>query len=165
MVPPVISYSVPAIVLNCITSVLTQRLRAWQKTERFELNVPHFLQLFIFAIIATPLNYRWQIWLERKFPGRKLVPKPKTRNEDDEESQQRWQPSTRYGWRDDEMAVRNWPCILYRWFTDCVIGSTFNAVLFLVCVGIMKNKSPEQIANDIVTVGVSHLLPLLLPMK
>lgn len=67
------------------------------------------------VMLTAPINYHWQNWLERAFPGWKVVTEP--RGGDEEKG---------LGLKEDgedkrvveEVRVRNWWNIFRKWFTD-----------------------------------------------
>jgi len=115
------------------------------------------------VIICAPLNYLWQAWLERTFPGW-TVPSKASKGTDlglvsfeqrrgrDERLLEAGQGSSR-----DAPKVRRWDNIAKKWFTDCIVlGALFNTLAFLILMGIMKGKSVSRITQDVrvETVGI-----------
>lgn len=107
--------------------------------------------------LTAPLNYLWQNWLERTFPGWKVVPRSGKRRgegEDvemadrDEEIRDGLLEGGLAGVEEEEVRVRNWGNIGKKWFTDCItFGALFNTTAFLVIMGFLKHKSSAQIGE------------------
>lgn len=109
------------------------------------------------VVICAPLNYLWQAWLERTFPGwtpanrsdlkgtTELVSFEQRRGRD-ERLLEAGQGSSFH----DERKVRRWDNIAKKWFTDCIVfGALFNTLAFLILMGVMKGKTLSRIVTDV----------------
>ncbi|KAF1994167.1 integral membrane protein-like protein [Amniculicola lignicola CBS 123094] len=158
--PPLVSSSLLAIGIDACSNIIAQRLKAWSTSAPFVFDRVLFFQFICMAAIGAPINFYWQNWLEKAFPGWKMVTlkrdgvaadisleeKDKFMNlhaggvgEWDEERQV-----------EDQVRVRNWWNIFKKWFTDCItMGALINTTLFLVVMGILKGKASAQIGLDL----------------
>ncbi|KAF2760395.1 hypothetical protein EJ05DRAFT_283112 [Pseudovirgaria hyperparasitica] len=158
---PLVSACGMALTLNCVSNVIAQRVRAYRNSEPFVFDSTLFLQFLVVGVITTPPNYLWQGWLEKTFPGWKLVAKSDVEkgmagadvelDEKSEKNEKGYQHKRDESFG-DKVRVRDWMNIFKKWFTDCItLGAIFNTVAFLVLMGILKGKSGPQIMTDIRT--------------
>jgi len=113
--PPIVVACLSALAIDCCSNVIAQRLKAWREEKPFIFDRVLFFQFALMVLLTAPINYHWQNWLERAFPGWKMVPRP--RGADEEKG---------LGLAEDgedkrgveEVRVRNWWNIFKKWFTD-----------------------------------------------
>ena len=73
------------------------------------------------VVLTAPINYHWQNWLERAFPGWKTEKKIRDACEGEEEKGMillREDGGGGKGIVEEEVRVRNWWNIFRKWFTD-----------------------------------------------
>lgn len=72
--------TVQASMLCVLSTVLAQILREYRKTGNFSpiaaLEPVAIVQFLAWCLISTPLNFLWQEYLERHFPGYPPAPAP-----------------------------------------------------------------------------------------
>lgn len=77
------------------------------------------------VVLTAPINYHWQNWLERAFPGWKTVRQTRAVGEGEEEKGiMLREDGDGKSIVEEEVRVRNWWNIFRKWFTD-VRGSLF----------------------------------------
>ncbi|KAF1992164.1 hypothetical protein K402DRAFT_366167 [Aulographum hederae CBS 113979] len=164
MVPPILSASAIAVCIDCCSNVIAQVLKAYRSDVPFAFNAVLFTHFALFAALTAPLNFLWQGWLERTFPGWRKVQRggPDVGMVDLEREGERAKERKSGEYSGAGIAangqtdnggggkVRNWPNIAKKWFTDCItLGALFNTVAFLVIMGAFKSKSVGEIALDV----------------
>lgn len=165
-VPPIVSSCILALVIDCCSNYIAQRLKAYRDDVPFVFDRVLFFQFLVMGAIGGPVNFHWQAWLERAFPGWKTVTlkREATHLEMEKEGvslRLREEGGAEGGLKDkvEEVKVRNWWNIFRKWFTDCItMGALLNTTLFLVVMGVLKGKSWPVIALDLRTVStfVNH---------
>ena len=70
--------TVQSATLNITSGILAQLLTSYRKSALLHnasllnplgLDFVPILQILIFSLLSTPLNFQWQAYLERRFPG------------------------------------------------------------------------------------------------
>lgn len=144
-----------AIGINTISNIIAQRLKAWKDDVPFVFDWVLFAQLTFLTVLTTPVNYYWQNWLEKTFPGWKMVKQRReATNADAEKEVFIKDDGEDKKMVEEEVRVRSWVNIFKKWFTDCItMGALINTSMFLVLMGLMKGKSHVEIGNDLRTVS------------
>jgi hypothetical protein len=157
--PPIVTTSALALLIDCCSNISAQRIRHWRlsdpaKPTPYVFNYVLFFQFAFMVTLTAPLNYLWQNWLEKTFPGWKIVSSNGKRRGNDVEMADK-DDELREGLLEgglgdvEEERVRNWANIGKKWFTDCItFGALFNTTAFLVLMGLMKHKSFSQIGYE-----------------
>lgn len=104
-----------------------------------------------FTLTNAPLNWLWQQFLERSFPG---YPTSSRVSKQDLEKGGIAKSGTIQGQEGritkPKLNLRN---TFIKWFVDCMcLGALFNTVSFLVMMGLMKGESFELIKKNLETV-------------
>ncbi|KAF2477642.1 uncharacterized protein BDR25DRAFT_207832 [Lindgomyces ingoldianus] len=148
--PPIATACLLALGIDCCSNVIAQRLKAWKNDVPFVFDHVLFIQFAIMVCITAPINFHWQAWLERAFPGWKVVKlKVDDTTLDAEEKGVFLRGEGTHMQREEEVRVRNWWNIFKKWFTDCItMGALLNTTMFLVIMGFMKGKTSAQIGAD-----------------
>ncbi|RYN22351.1 hypothetical protein AA0115_g9221 [Alternaria tenuissima] len=102
------------------------------------------------VVLTAPINYHWQNWLERAFPGWKTVRQTRAVGEGEEEKGiMLREDGDGKSIVEEEVRVRNWWNIFRKWFTDCItMGALLNQSMFLILIGLMKGKTVALIVQD-----------------
>jgi hypothetical protein len=158
---PIVSSCLLALAIDCCSNYIAQRLKAYTNGVPFVFDRVLFFQFLVMGAIGGPINFYWQAWLERAFPGWKTVQlrREATHLEMEKEGASlrlREEGEAAGGLKDkvEEIRVRNWWNIFRKWFTDCItMGALLNTTLFLVVMGVLKGKAWSQIALDLRTVS------------
>ncbi|KAF2714708.1 hypothetical protein K504DRAFT_368517 [Pleomassaria siparia CBS 279.74] len=147
--PPIVTTCLMALGIDCCSNIIAQRLRAWKTETPFVFDRVLFFQFATLVALTAPVNFHWQNWLERTFPGWKVVKQRQDASLDDEEKGVFSREDGTNKKQEDEVRVRDWWNIFRKWFTDCItMGALLNTTMFLVLMGIMKGKNAAQIATD-----------------
>ncbi|EMD92793.1 hypothetical protein COCC4DRAFT_32434 [Bipolaris maydis ATCC 48331] len=148
--PPIATACLSALVIDSCSNIIAQRLKAWNESKPFVFDRVLFTQFAIMVVLTAPVNYHWQNWLERAFPGWKTVKQTRTVGDGEEEKGiMLKEDGDGRGIIEEEVRVRNWWNIFRKWFTDCItMGALLNQSMFLVLIGIMKRKTVALIAQD-----------------
>jgi hypothetical protein len=158
--PPIVSSCLFAVAIDCCSNIIAQRFKAYSNHGPFVFDHTLFVQFMIMGAIGAPINFHWQCWLERAFPGWKVVKQTHdTMSLDTEEKQSYLKDEDGAGLiQEEEVRVRDWYNIFRKWFTDCItMGALLNTTLFLVVMGILKGKTWSQVGTDLRTVRLSLL--------
>ncbi|KAJ5438967.1 uncharacterized protein N7458_009965 [Penicillium daleae] len=137
-VPPIVKATLQAAVINAGSNVLAQSIKAYRSDIPFELDPQALIQFTTCAIITTPLNYIWQNNLEAAFPGtrpRDAAPKHEIKpgRSDTETSK-------------PALNVTN---TVTKIVIDQTIGGTWNTVLFLLTMGLLRGEHHELVFAQI----------------
>lgn len=132
-------------------------MKAYKNDVPFVFDSTLFMQFMIMGLVGAPVNFHWQAWLERAFPGWKMEKRQRQATSADlDEEKGDLLAEGRGGVVEEEVRVRNWWNIFRKWFTDCItMGALLNTTLFLVMMGMLKGKAWSQIGTDLRTVGES----------
>ncbi|KAF2274513.1 integral membrane protein-like protein [Westerdykella ornata] len=156
---PFASSCLLALLIDCCSNIIAQRLKAYKLDVPFVFDRVLFFQFLVMGAIGGPVNFHWQSWLERTFPGWKTVGRKREFTTLDTEEkgvslaiQYEGSPGPGLHTYKEEVRVRNWWNIFCKWFTDCItMGALLNTTLFLVVMGVLKGKPWPQIGFDLRT--------------
>jgi hypothetical protein len=148
--PPIAVACLSALAIDSCSNVIAQRLKAWNESKPFVFDRVLFTQFAIMVVLTAPINYHWQNWLERAFPGWKTVKQTRAVGEGEEEKGIMLRgDGDGKGLVEEEVRVRNWWNIFRKWFTDCItMGALLNQSMFLILIGLMKGKTAAMIGQD-----------------
>jgi hypothetical protein len=173
--PPIAVACLSALAIDSCSNVIAQRLKAWNESKPFVFDRVLFTQFAIMVVLTAPINYHWQNWLERAFPGWKTVKQIRAVGEGEEEKGiMLREDGEGKGIVEEEVRVRNWWNIFKKWFTDvsdlhsafcdwrrptddmqCItMGALLNQSMFLILIGIMKGKTMALIGQDFRNVSI-----------
>jgi|TARA_R110002003_G_scaffold116_5_gene10111 hypothetical protein len=148
--PPIAIACLSALAIDSCSNVIAQWLKAWNESRPFVFDRVLFFQFAFMVVLTAPINFHWQCWLERTFPGWKTVKWDRHAAAGDEEK-----GLTLKDDGDDkksvkeDVRVRDWWNIFRKWFTDCItMGALLNQSMFLILMGIMKHKTAALIVQD-----------------
>jgi hypothetical protein len=117
--PPIATACLSALAIDSCSNVIAQRIKAWNESKPFVFDSVLFTQFAIMVVIMAPINYHWQNWLERAFPGWKTEKQTRFLGEGEEEKGIMLRESGEgRGVVEEEVRVRNWWNIFRKWFTD-----------------------------------------------
>jgi protein Mpv17 len=107
-----------------------------------------FLHFIILAIITTPPNYKWQLWLEETFPShpRRAVSQNAEKKQDDKPAKEE-KPA---------LSVTN---TVAKFLLDQSFGAGFNTIWFIVMLNLLKGQSFEFIMTTARNVSFTHGIP------
>ncbi|KAI2787295.1 hypothetical protein POX_f07658 [Penicillium oxalicum] len=141
-VSPIVKSTLQAVVINAGSNVLAQGIKAYRADIPFELDVQALIQFTACAIIVTPLNYLWQTNLEASFPGSKPAPAAAP-------------PSTKEKSKSDATGSKsaksslNVGNTITKVVIDQTIGATWNTVLFLFTMGLLRGHHYDEVLVQI----------------
>lgn len=175
--PPIATACLSALVIDSCSNIIAQRLKAWNESKPFVFDRVLFTQFAIMVVLTAPINYHWQNWLERAFPGWKTEKRTRAVGDGEEEKGiMLKEDGDGRGVVEEEVRVRNWWNIFRKWFTDvsgrkygsdsydqmltrsqCItMGALLNQSMFLILIGILKHKSAAMIVQDFRNVSSSR---------
>ncbi|KAF1834882.1 integral membrane protein-like protein [Decorospora gaudefroyi] len=148
--PPIAVACLSALAIDSCSNVIAQRLKAWNESKPFVFDRVLFTQFAIMVVIMAPVNFHWQNWLERAFPGWKTERRTRVVGQGEEEKGiMLKEDEERMGVVEEEVRVRDWWNVFRKWFTDCItMGALLNQSAFLVLIGLMKGKTVPLIVQD-----------------
>lgn len=156
--PPIAVACLSALAIDSCSNVIAQRLKAWNESKPFVFDRVLFFQFAFMVVLTAPINFHWQCWLERTFPGWKIVKQERAPGAGDEE---KGIPLKDDGadkkMVEEDVRVRDWWNIFRKWFTDCItMGALLNQSMFLVLMGFLKHKTLTMIAQDFHNVSLGR---------
>ncbi|CAI6334377.1 unnamed protein product [Periconia digitata] len=147
---PIVSSCLLSLGIGCASNIIAQRLKAYNAGIPFVFDDGLFFRFAVLSVITTPVNYYWQMWLEKTFPGWKTAPRqPGAASESDAEKGLSFKDDDK---KDDSktVKVRDWWNIFKKWFADCItLGALLNTAMFLILMGFMEGKSQAQIQTNL----------------
>ncbi|KAL6704859.1 hypothetical protein ACN47E_007542 [Coniothyrium glycines] len=148
--PPIAVACLSALAIDSCSNIIAQRLKAWNESKPFVFDRVLFFQFAFMVVLTAPVNYHWQNWLERAFPGWKMVKQSRASQPGEEEKgimlKEDGQDNRLI---EEEIRVRNWGNIFKKWFTDCItMGALLNQSMFLILIGLLKGKTVALIVQD-----------------
>lgn len=149
--PPIVSSCIFSLAIGCVSNIIAQKLKAYSDGVPFVFDQKLFVQFAVVAVVTTPVNYHWQAWLERAFPGWKLVKQRRLPTSDDaEKAIPLKEDGENKRAMEEEVRVRNWWNIFRKWFADCItMGALVNTAMFLVLMGYMEGKTWAAIGDNL----------------
>ncbi|TFB00973.1 Protein sym1 [Trichoderma ghanense] len=133
-----------ATVLNGLSGVCAQGITAYRNRSFDEVEIESILRFIVYSILVTPPNYKWQEFLERKFPSRTPVhePSPASSNPPEKQAQQGAQVVP----VKDRLNLTNTAA---KFVLDQLFGAPLNTLAFLYLMGGMTFQSQAQIWSNI----------------
>lgn len=111
-----------ALMIDCCSNIIAQRLKAWSDGKPFVFDRVLFFQFAFMVVLTAPVNYHWQHWLERTFPGWKTVTRTRHATSEDGDAAEKAVFLKEDGEDkrvvEEEVLERNWFNIFRKWFTD-----------------------------------------------
>jgi len=158
-----------ALIIDCCSNIIAQRLKAWSDAKPFVFDRVLFFQFAFMVVLTAPVNYHWQHWLERTFPGWTTVKRIRhVTNEDGDAAEKAVfleEDGEDKRMVEEDVRERNWFNIFKKWFTDvgdalaenedgltlsqCItMGALLNQTMFLILIGLLKGKTSAQIVQS-----------------
>ncbi|KAJ5368159.1 uncharacterized protein N7496_007919, partial [Penicillium cataractarum] len=137
-VTPIVKATLQAVVINAGSNILAQGIKAYRSDIPFEIDTQALIQFTACAIITTPLNFIWQNNLEATFPGtssQKTAPKHDEKPEDSDTEASK-----------PALNVTN---TITKVIIDQTIGGTWNTVLFILTMGLLRGQHHELVFAQI----------------
>lgn len=120
--PPIVVACGSALIIDCCSNYIAQRLKAWRDGKPFVFDRVLFFQFAFMVVLTAPINYHWQHWLERTFPGWRLAKttRPATAMDGDAAEKAAFLKDDGEDKRmvEEDVWERNWFNIFRKWFTD-----------------------------------------------
>lgn len=111
-----------ALIIDCCSNIIAQRLKAWNDGTHFVFDHVLFFQFAFMVVLTAPVNYHWQHWLERTFPGWKTVKRTRHATTEDGDAAEKAVFLKEDGedkrMVEEDVLERNWLNIFKKWFTD-----------------------------------------------
>ncbi|KAF2821358.1 hypothetical protein CC86DRAFT_103070 [Ophiobolus disseminans] len=148
--PPIAVACLSALAIDSCSNVIAQRLKAWSESKPFVFDYVLFFQFAFMVVLTAPINFHWQCWLERTFPGWKTVKQNRVPAAGEEEKGVMLKDDgDDKKMVEEDVRVRDWWNIFRKWFTDCItMGALLNQSMFLILMGFLKHKTVAMIAQD-----------------
>ncbi|KAF7717697.1 Uncharacterized protein PECH_002922 [Penicillium ucsense] len=140
-VSPIVQATLQAVIINAGSNVLAQGIKAYRADIPFELDLQALLQFTACAIITTPLNYVWQTNLEASFPGTSSKPEQTHNEKPDTTTPKKLEKPSR-----STLNVGN---TITKVVIDQTIGGTWNTVLFLFTMGLLRGQHYDDVLGQI----------------
>ncbi|OOQ90282.1 hypothetical protein PEBR_06170 [Penicillium brasilianum] len=137
-VPPIVKATLQAVVINAGSNVLAQYIKAYRNDIPFEIDTQALTQFTTCAIITTPLNFIWQNNLEATFPG--TIPQSTAPKHN--EKSERSKPEV-------SKPALNVTNTITKVVIDQTIGGTWNTVLFILTMGLLRGQHHELVFEQI----------------
>jgi hypothetical protein len=157
--PPIAVACLSALAIDSCSNVIAQRLKAWNESKPFVFDRVLFFQFAFMVVLTAPINFHWQCWLERTFPGWKTVKQERQAGPGEEEKGMMLKDDGEdKKMVEEDVRVRDWWNIFRKWFTDCItMGALLNQSMFLILMGLLKHKTVAMIVQDFRNVSPAHI--------
>jgi hypothetical protein len=117
--PPIATACLSALVIDSCSNIIAQRLKAWNESAPFVFDRVLFFQFAFMVVLTAPINFHWQCWLERMFPGWKTVTQSRAAVAGEEEKGIVLKDDgADKKMVEEDVRVRDWWNIFRKWFTD-----------------------------------------------
>jgi hypothetical protein len=111
-----------ALIIDCCSNVIAQRLKAWSDEKPFVFDRVLFFQFAFMVVLTAPVNYHWQHWLERTFPGWRMIKQTRSITTEDGDAAEKAvflkEDGENKRMVEEEVLQRDWFNIFKKWFTD-----------------------------------------------
>ncbi|KAK6355333.1 hypothetical protein TWF696_004443 [Orbilia brochopaga] len=147
--PPSVNAAIQASLLSGLSNYLAQILAAWKANRPFELAIAPIFRFFIFTLITTPPNYKWQAFLERTFPTYTTASLRESKKTDDLDMKEKAGPLSPTVPGTAEPGRIDKGNILRKLLLDQCCGGPINTALFIIGMGLLNGNPWEQIQWNI----------------
>ncbi|KAK6351616.1 hypothetical protein TWF718_004771 [Orbilia javanica] len=145
-IPPIVTAAIQASFLSGLSNFLAQILAAWKADRPFELAVSPIIRFFIFTLITTPPNYKWQAFLERSFPTYPPDSRQDLKKTDDIALKEKAPTSPLPpGVAHQEPGRLKKSNIARKLLLDQCCGGPINTALFIIGMGLLNGNPWEQV--------------------
>ncbi|KAL7947393.1 hypothetical protein V8C42DRAFT_317652 [Trichoderma barbatum] len=134
--------TIQATLLNGLSGVCAQGITAYRNKSFDEVELESILRFVVYSALVTPPNYKWQEFLERKFPSRTPVDEPSPDSKSDPKSPE----------KQSQVVVKdrlNLTNTAAKFLLDQSLSAPLNTVAFLYLMGGMTFQSNAQIWSNI----------------
>jgi hypothetical protein len=147
--PPIAVACLSALAIDSCSNVIAQRLKAWNESNPFVFDRVLFFQFAFMVVLTAPINFHWQCWLERTFPGKTVKQERRPGASEEEKGMVLKDDGEDKKMVEEDIRVRDWWNIFRKWFTDCItMGALLNQSMFLILMGFLKHKTVALIVQD-----------------
>ncbi|KAL7906363.1 hypothetical protein GGI35DRAFT_482530 [Trichoderma velutinum] len=134
--------TIQATLLNGLSGVCAQGITAYRTKSFDEVELESILRFVIYSALVTPPNYKWQEFLEHKFPSRTPIDEPSPGSKSDSKSSEKLSQAV----VKDRLNLTNTAA---KFILDQSISAPLNTVAFLYLMGGMTFQSNAQIWSNI----------------
>ncbi|PNP47145.1 hypothetical protein THARTR1_10650 [Trichoderma harzianum] len=134
--------TIQATLLNGLSGVCAQGITAYRNKSFDEVELESILRFVIYSALVTPPNYKWQEFLERKFPSRTPIDEPSPDSKSASKSSEKLSQAV----VKDRLNLTN---TAVKFILDQSISAPLNTVAFLYLMGGMTFQSNAQIWSNI----------------
>ncbi|EHK47525.1 hypothetical protein TRIATDRAFT_52374 [Trichoderma atroviride IMI 206040] len=127
-----------ATLLNGFSGVCAQGITAYRTKSFQEVELESILRFVVYTALVTPPNYKWQEFLERKWPSRKPI---NGSSSDLKPSQKQDKGTVK-----DRLSLTN---TAVKFLLDQSLSAPINTVAFIYLMGGMTFQSNSQIWNNV----------------
>ncbi|KAL6903010.1 hypothetical protein GGI43DRAFT_329802 [Trichoderma evansii] len=127
-----------ATLLNGFSGVCAQGITAYRTKSFAEVELESILRFVVYTALVTPPNYKWQEFLERKFPSRKPINESLS---DLKSSQKQSKDVVK-----DRLSLSNTAA---KFLLDQSLSAPLNTVAFIYLMGGMTFQSNSQIWSNV----------------
>lgn len=128
--------------IAALSNTLAQGFTFYRDRSLSSIDPVAFVHFVILAIISTPPNYKWQLFLEESFPStyKKDASKQKEKNDG----------TTATTGQDEKLSITN---TVAKFVLDQTIGSALNTVYFIAMINLLRGAGWSQILTAVQRVG------------
>ncbi|KAK2626474.1 hypothetical protein QTJ16_003649 [Diplocarpon rosae] len=125
---PVVKTTIQSCILNAISNLMAQTIKAYRSNTSYAINWTPVFQFVLFNAVNSPPNFLWQSFLESAFPSHHLVPSDAavaaaaSNNEKELDREEKTKEML-----ESKLSIKN---TLIKFLLDQTIGATINTLLF-----------------------------------
>ncbi|KAK1239087.1 hypothetical protein MKX08_006148 [Trichoderma sp. CBMAI-0020] len=127
-----------ATLLNGFSGVCAQGITAYRTKSFEQVELESILRFVVYTALVTPPNYKWQEFLEHKWPSRKPINESASKLEAPQEQDK--------GTVKDRLSLTN---TAVKFLLDQSLSAPINTVAFIYLMGGMTFQSNSQIWNNV----------------
>jgi hypothetical protein len=139
-------------ILAAVSNILAQSFSYYEKGPS-ALDPLTFFHFVLLAIITTPPNFKWQMWLENTFPGKKS---PATKKEEKVDDKLGVNGSATVRKAEESLGGLSIKNTLAKFCLDQTVGAAGNTLWFIVMINLLRGNSLKFIVETIRKVSSTH---------
>ena len=129
--------TVEGAIMSAVSNTLAQAFNFYRDGPS-AIDVVAFMRFIILALITTPPNYKWQLWLEETFPSNPKRAGPKTASKKADDTLAKEETSS--------LSITNTAA---KFFLDQTVGASLNTLWFIVMINLLRGQSLNHIITTV----------------
>lgn len=132
--------TVQGALLSAASNTLAQGFNVYREGNLSAIDPGAFIHFILFAIISTPPNYKWQVFLEESFPSHPKDTSAAKKKDDDATD----------GGKGTFSIVNT----VAKFVLDQTVGAVMNTILFIVVINLLRGAGWSAVVTAVQKVGL-----------